>query len=208
MTLGELLSQMRDYYLRHFREVLKEQRKEPTARVISEPMLCKADGEVAHEGVLQLPIRADVVLIRNDKVEDSFQVTTERTVSFKPFTFPWTEGAQVTVGPFQWENCAVRLPGVGPESNFKPLASWYTSWFDEDQREGMFYSSDLRGVLHSLSNIDFKEGAATFTIDFGSAPTDVFEYLLDALEQAGAKTIHIGEVEQAGQSERKQESQP
>jgi len=194
MTLSELLTQMRDFYLRHYREVLKEQRQDSAAKVIGEPILRTADGAILHEGLLHLPQRADVAIIRDGKVTDSFQVVTERTVSFKPFNFQWTEGAQVTVGPFQWEDCRVTLPGIGPGANFAPLASWFTSWFDETQREGMFYSSDLQGVLHRLTDPEFKEGegAAAFTIDFGSAPTDVFEYLLDALEQSGAKTIHIG----------------
>ena len=193
LTLSELLTQMRDFYLRHYREVLKEQPQEAGVKVIREPMLRDAQGELVREGIMNLPRRVDVVIIRNGQVEDSFQIVTQRTVTFKPFTFRWTGGAEVCVGPFQWEDCRIKLHGVTAESNFQPLASWFTGWFDESQREGIFYS-DFQGVLHSLGNPEFSEGAATFSIDFGSAPTDVFEYLLDALEQSGAKKIEIGQV--------------
>jgi hypothetical protein len=199
LTLSELLTQMRDFYLRRFREVLKEQRQEPGVRVIAESVLRKADGEIAREGLLGLPMRVDAAVIRDGKVEDSFQIVTERTASFKPFTFRWTGGAEITVGPFQWEDCRIKLIGAGPESNFQPLASWFTAWFDESARKGIFYS-DLQGVLHGLTGPQFEDVSATFSIDFGSALPDVFEYLLDALEQTGTKTIQIGLIEEEGQA--------
>src|SRR5207248_2628477 len=79
----------------------------------------------------------------------------------------------------------------------EPLADWFMAWFDQDDERGLYYS-DLQGVVHCLTDPVFADGAATFTIDFGSAPADVFEYLLDALEQLGAKTVQIGNVDKPG----------
>lgn len=194
MTFDELLTEIRDFYLRHLREALAEARRDPDAKLITEPVLRNATGDVVSEGILHLPMRVDVVVVRAGQVSDSYQVTAAHELALKPFTFQWTGGASITVGPFQWEECPFRLPGVGPESNFKPLADWFQAWFDQDDERGLFYS-DLQGVVHCLTDPEFADGAATFTIDFGSAPAEVFEYLLDALEQLGAKTVQIGQVD-------------
>jgi len=207
MTFDELLAQIRDFYLRHLREAMAEVRKDPAAKIVAEPVLRDADGDVIGEGTLELPSRADVAVLRGGKVADSFQVTAEHDLALKPFTFPWTGGAQVTVGPFRWEECHFRLPGVGKDANVKPLADWFFAWFDQDDERGLYYS-ELQGVVHSMTDPAFADGAATFTIDFGSAPADVFEYLLDAIEQVGAKTIQIGNVNQPGEKQSNGQGQP
>ncbi len=198
MTFDELLTQIRDFYLRHLREAMAEVRRDPEAKLIVEPVLRNAEGEVVSEGVLNLPKRADIVVIRNGQVSDSYQVTAAHELALKPFTFPWTGGASITVGPFRWEDCQFRLPDLGPKANFKPLADWFLAWFDQDDERGLYYS-DLQGVVHCLTDPKFDDGTATFSIDFGSAPAEVFEYLLDALEQLGAKTVQIGQVDQQPQ---------
>jgi hypothetical protein len=149
---------------------------------------------VVSAGDLPLPMRVDVAIVKGGQVSDSYQVTAEHELSFKPFTFQWTGGSSITVGPFRWEDCHFRLPGIGPDANFKPLGDWFLAWFDQDDERG-FYSSDLQGVVHCLTDPKYDDGAATFVIDFGSAPGEVFEYLLDALEQIGAKTVQIGQID-------------
>jgi hypothetical protein len=203
MTFAELLEQIRDFYLRHLREAMAEVRKDPEAKLIVEGVLRNPEGEVVSEGLLDLPMRVDIVVTRAGQVVDSYQVKAAHELAIKPFTFPWTGGASITAGPFQWEECKFRLPGIGREANFKPLADWFMAWFDQDDERGLYYS-DLQGVVHCLTDPKFDDEGATFSIDFGSAPADVFEYLLDALEQVGAKTVQIGNVGEQPQQDGKQ----
>lgn len=207
MTFAEILEQIRDFYLRHLREAMAEVRKDPEAKLIVEPVLRNAEGEAVSEGLLKLPMRADIVVTRAGQVVESYQVKAAHDLVIKPCTFQWTGGMTVTAGAFQWEDCHFRLPGIGLEANFKPLADWFMAWFDQDDERGLYYS-DLQGVVHCLTNPKFDDEAATFTIDFGSAPADVFEYLLDALEQLGAKTVQIGQVNEQPKQNGEQQRQP
>lgn len=207
MTFAELLTQIRNFYLDRLREAIQEARADPGVRIITEPVLRNAQGAVLHEGPLDLPMRVDVAVVVGSQVKDSFQVVTGQSVGFKPITFSWTGGTAITVRPFAWEACPFRLAGLGPEPNLKPLADWFLAWFDPNDERGLFYS-DLQGVVHGLTDPVVGDGAASFTIDFGSAPPDIFEYLLDALEQLGAKTVQIGPVDEEGEKDGKEQGQP
>jgi len=191
MTLAELLQGIREFYLKQLREVIERQRADSSIRLITEPVLRLEDGALAREGALALGMRVDLVVLSEGRVQDSFHVRADRTVSFKPFTFPWNERVQVTVGPFQWEDCALKLHGVESAEKLKPLVNWFDVWFDaEDERAAL--DKDLQGVVHCLTDPQFEGSTATLTVDFGTAPTEVFEDFLDAIDQCGATAVEVG----------------
>ncbi len=49
MDLQELLNQVREFYLDHFRDVVKEKRRLPGVKIITEPALRQAGGQAARQ---------------------------------------------------------------------------------------------------------------------------------------------------------------
>jgi hypothetical protein len=194
MTSPALLDDIRGFYLDHFRRVLKEKRRVPAAKIVTEPAWRLKNGLVGRQGPLNLPRRKDLV-VRSPTVNGSFQIKTERTLQFKPLTFTWGQGLTVSIGPFRWEECPVKLLGTTTDDQPLPLVDWYDRWFDEFDTKGPL-KKDFQEVVHFLEISEQKDAATELTIDFGSAPKAAFEELLDALEQGGSNTVEIGQVDQ------------
>src|SRR5262245_17941815 len=130
MDLQELLNQIRDFYLNHFHEVIKEKRRLPGAKIIAEPALRQPGGKVARQGSLRLPIRTDLV-IRSSTVNDSISVATEKQLDFDSVTAEWSATLKVYLSPFHWEECNIQADGLANRADWLPLCDWYEKWFDE-----------------------------------------------------------------------------
>jgi hypothetical protein len=195
MDLQVLLNQIRDFYINHFREVIKEKRRVPNTKLILEPALRQPDGKVARQGQLNLPIRTDVV-IRSSSAKDSVAVETDKSLDFDPVMVDWTPTLKVHVGPFRWEDCRIQVDGLAGRADWLPLNDWYEKWFDEFDMKAPL-KKDLQEVVHRLAEPQAKDGATLLTVDFGTAPIVAFEEFLDKLEQLGATGIEVGEVHAA-----------
>jgi len=190
MHVGELLDQVRQYYLDRFINVRDELLAEQNSRLILEPELRGSDGAVVTEGALQLPLRTDFAVIKDGGTK-TLSIDTERMLSFEPISFIWGAGLEVRLGPFQWQ--AMRLQVPLPETTrWQPLQHWYWRWFKEDAGE---HNEALAGAVHFLSDPEVADGGVTFAVDLGAAPVEAFEDLLDALEMMGAKHCEIGHPE-------------
>jgi hypothetical protein len=133
VRIGELLDQVRQYYVDRFIKTRDELLAEQNTRLILEPELRGNDGIVVTEGVLQLPLRTDMAVIK-DGAAETLSIDTERMLSFDPVSFIWGAGLEVRVGPFQWQ--AVRLQVVLPETTrWQPLQHWFWRWFKENAGE-------------------------------------------------------------------------
>jgi hypothetical protein len=194
MTSPALLDDIRGFYLEHFRRVVKEKRRVPAARILTETTLRNKNGMAFRKGALKLPFRKDLV-IRSLTVNGSFEIKTEKTLQFEPMTLTWRQGLTVIIGPFRWEECPVKILGAAPENKSMPLADWYDRWFDEFDTKGPL-KKEFQEVVHYLEAIEQKDGLTKLTIDLGSAPKSAFEELLDALEQGGCSIVEIGQVDQ------------
>ena len=166
-----------------------EERKGSGHAVITEAAYLNKNGELAREGDFGLPARADVIVLRDDSADEGLQVETGRAVSFSPITFAWNENLKVTVAPFEWNWCEVSFHS-GKALKLQPLLDWFEKWFDPSQESGT--GESLLGVVHYMSDPVIAKKTLRAEIDFGSAPAEAFEALLDAAVDAGATSVRIG----------------
>lgn len=190
MTLGHLLDDIRSRYLTQFRDSIAE--VSSTGRLaIVEAAFRDERGALVGDGTLSLPLRGDVFAVADGQPSESLRVDSESMLSFEPVTFSWGSGLAVRVAPFQWDACDVRATGISSPADWSRLRDWFATWFDgEDTRQPD--EQGLSGVVHFLSDPMHDGSAATFQVDFGSAPVEAFEELLDALRNSGATEIEIG----------------
>jgi len=195
MDLQELLNQVRDFYLNHFRDIVKEKRRLPRVTIITEPALHQPSGQVAREGTLNLPVRTDLV-VRSTNAKDTMQVATEKPLGFEPVVVDWAT-LKLELAPFHWEKCQAQVRGLPAQVDWHPVVDWYERWFDEFDKK-VALKKNFQEVVHRLEDPVSRQGEATLTVDFGSAPVNAFEEFLDALAQLGASSGKIGETEKNG----------
>jgi len=186
MTVGEILDRTRDLYCRLFAEKLEKLAQESPGDVYSEAALRDASGRAVGDGPLDLPVRADMILLSSGQ---SISVDSDRILSFSPLSFTWEEQLSVRLGPFHWDSVVVRLRCASPPASWAPLSDWYRRWYKEAEDSD---GKSLLGVVHFLSDPELSNGWASFTADLGSAPVEAFEELLDAIHAVGVREAHVG----------------
>lgn len=125
MTLGDLLGQIREYYLSRFRKQLEEiQRSGQSA--ISEEVLRTSDGMPAREGVLELPMRVDLIVVEGGRVVDSIRIDTEKMLTFAPFELTW-DGMLVRVSGFKWNEMRFTCTCGDTPIAMGPLQAWFSN---------------------------------------------------------------------------------
>ena len=143
---------------------------------------------MAREGPFRLPMRGDVFVIAEGGAQESLQVDTDTMLGFEPIAFDWNETLSVELRPFQWNWCPVELLPAEGSTDLSPLVEWFNRWFDGQTGA----AGTLQDVVHFMSDPELTENAIVTSIDFGSAPIDAFEELLDACSSAGAVGVRIG----------------
>jgi hypothetical protein len=195
MNLQELLNQVREHYLDHFRDVVKEKRRVPRTTLIAEPALRQPGGQVARQGTLQLPVRTDLV-VDSTGVKNTMQVNTDKALEFDPVTADWPT-LKIELAPFHWEKCQAKVRGLPPQVDWHPVVDWYERWFDEFDKK-VALKKNFQEVVHGLGDPVSQNGETALTVDFGSAPITAFEEFIDALAQMGASSGTIGELNHNG----------
>jgi hypothetical protein len=109
VRIGELLDQVRQYYVDRLIKIRDGLLVEQNTRLILEPELRGSDGVVVTEGVLQLPLRTDTAVIKDGGAK-TLSIDTERMLSFDPISFMWGAGLKVRLGPFQWQAMRLQVP--------------------------------------------------------------------------------------------------
>lgn len=192
MDLDKLLDSLRADYLKHFRSVLRERRLAPATTVITEPALCKDDGEAARAGPLSLPVRIDMVIRAEFKEEETVEITTATPREFEPLGISWNDAVEVSLHPFRWEACQVLLHGAPPLEKWWPIVEWFEKWFDEFDSKASL-KRDVQEVVHSLTDPVVKDGLAAFKVDLGTAPASALAEFFDACQNIGVQAIEIGD---------------
>lgn len=191
--LGQLLDQIRGYYVDRFIDTVNQYAEADGVTVAYEAALCNADGSVVTEGVLGLPVRGDLLVIRDGAVSDSIQIDTDGMLSFEPIAFEWPENnLDVDLRPFQWNWMQLRIFGLQNNADWAPIRDWFISWFQEEDPE----DGELLAGVHFLSDPELGCDYSQVSIDLGTSPVESFEELLDAIGQMGATGVQIGRFEE------------
>lgn len=186
MRLGELLDQIRASYVDRLAPAAQEAAIEDGSAVVVEPALLDASGNRVCEGLLGLPMRVDVTMVRDGRAIASRRIETNALVDFSPFIFEWSSGLIVELSPFRWNECVLIV--YGSSLNTGPFEEWFLHWFEERGED----KTELCEVVHFLSDPKEHGDHHEYSADFGSAPVESFEALLDACTAAGATRIRIG----------------
>lgn len=196
MTLGDLLDQIRDQYLAPFRAAISEQAgAEPPSTFVAEPILRDEDGEPAREGGLDLPMRGDLFILKDEP--EGRNIDSEALIGFDPVNVAGPNGLAVTFTPFVWDMLDVTLGGVViDDTDWTPLVDWFDRWFDEEEAHPVG-PDGLSGVIHGLSEPADEDDAVVFTVDLGSAPVEALEELIEALALLGAASCRFGTPHEA-----------
>ena len=193
--LGQLLDEIRDYYINRFIDAINEQSLADGVTLTHEPAFCDSNGDVVTEGELAVPSRVDLLVISDGAVSDSILIDTDGILSFEPIAFDWPENnLNVDLHPFQWNWMQVRIFGLKTNADWAPIRDWFIGWFQQnDPADG-----ELLGGVHWLSDPEYGDEYSQLSIDLGTAPVESFEKLLDAIGQMGATRVQIGQFEEGG----------
>lgn len=191
MTLSDLLTQCRDFYVNPYLEKLAEL-KSDNVSFMAEPLVAhrpKRDGSE----VFNLPQRVDLAILDDQRqIVETCAVDPDLTASFETVKLRFTDDFIVKLRPMAWNHCEVRFYDLPEDVRWKPLAEWYNKWVDaENLREAG--PDGLYGVAHYMSPPTIgSDWAQLVTIDLGSAPIRCIEHLINVAERMGAHTLQIG----------------
>jgi hypothetical protein len=190
MGIGQVLDQIREYYVHRFMLAAERNAATKGSRIVLEPALRDAAGNPAVSGPLGLGLRRDMAFLRNGAVAAFTTVDTEGMLSFDPVEFDW--GAlRVSMGPFRWQQVSLRMPRPQP-TDWQPLKDWFWRWF-RPELDGDDHT--LLGAVHFLSDPEVSDNAVVFSADLGSAPVEAFEELLDAIVALRVSRCQIGQAD-------------
>jgi hypothetical protein len=182
VTLGQIIDTVRASYLEQFATAVAE--RSVAGGVLTEVALRDESGAPIGEGLLQLPMRLDIVPLSGGQPGSAVSVDSESRVDFEPIEFDWGDQLQVTLESFCWDNVHLRAS----VTDWSPLQEWFMNWFSaDDDGEG-----EPLGVVHFLSDPKPGSSGHALTLDLGTAPVEAFEELLDAIAACGATAVVIG----------------
>lgn len=185
MTVGAILDEIRDLYVSRLVAAVVEAKQDPDTSVIVEPELIDAQGDLVTEGILDLGVRHDFA-IRSATTAEVVRVDSDRIVSFSPFEFQW-DTLTVHLQPFQWDYCEINLTPPLDADGRELVAGWFRRWFDPADPD-----AEVLGVTHFLSDPEQNGAYQRYYVDFGTAPVEAFEQLLDACVRGGVTAIVVG----------------
>ena len=134
-----------------------------------------------------LPLRLPLV-VHGENGPTITEVLTLDRVLFDPIRFIWAGRLDVILTSFCWNDCTLRLPS-SEGLLWLPLESWFKRWFDAEPESNADTPSQ---VIHSLG-VNRDGDAVHLVTDFGTAPVQAFQDLLNAILQMDVSHVHIGD---------------
>lgn len=186
----ELVSTIRELYVAQVAETVAGFSEETH---VVEPVLLDAEGDIATEGPLRLPFRADYASLETGKLE-SFAAP--REVRFEPFSFT-LGGTEIAVAPFAWDYATLRVTGGWDPLAKRLFTDWHHRAFGDDEAEDNIH---LHNVIHTATTPEKTEDGYAFEADFGTAPAGTMSDLLLALLANEPERIEIGMTEGEGET--------
>ena len=178
----EIVEAVRELYVTQFADTVAGFSEETH---VVEPVLLDSEGDVATEGPMRLPFRADYASLESGKLE-SF--TAPRELRFDTFSFT-LGGTVIVVAPFAWDYASVHVAGEWDELAARLFADWHRRAFGDEQAED---NIRLQNVIHTATTPEKTEAGYAFEADFGPAPADTMSDLLLALLGNAPDRIEIG----------------
>lgn len=182
--IAELFTVIRMAYTATFADAVAS-----AADAHAEAALRNADGSLALEGALNLPMRIDLIPRRGAQAGQLLSVDSERRMQFNVHAVSMPP-AMVYVSPFVWDDLSLRVAGLVAEQVGAVLAPWFMEWFDPED-ENKQNEEGLFGVLHFASDLQDEDGMVAVRMDLGSAPVQALEDLLSRLAAKGARDIRL-----------------
>jgi hypothetical protein len=180
------ISDLRDQYLRAYRQYLADNRpKLPDLTPELLALVGTAEDVPEHHRLL----RPDAVWRGDDGKPAFARIEPPPLPTFPPIHLTAANNTQITVHPFPWDDCALSFSH--PAFPWPKLADWITLHID---RHGQFPPDDagLHGVIHSCSAPESRGSRHYLYLDFGSAPASAVVELIDLLATHGATRVTIG----------------
>jgi hypothetical protein len=153
---------------------------------IVEPALRNAEGEIADEGALETPYRADYVVLETGKPK---MFTPEKSVGFEPCSFS-VEDTKIVIVPFAWDYASISFTGEWNGNATRALKNWFRQAFGDDDAAD---NTALQNAVHYVSDPQVSPSGYSFTVDFGTAPASALDDLLSALLSNTPTRIEIGQ---------------
>ncbi|MCI5074330.1 hypothetical protein [Oricola sp.] len=178
----EIVEAVRELYVGQFADTVAGFSEETH---VVEPVLLDAAGDVATEGPMRLPFRADYASLETGRLE-SFAAP--REIRFEPFSF-MVGGAEIVVAPFAWDYATVRVSGDWDALSKRLFADWHRRAFGDEDAED---SVSLHNVIHTATTPEVTDTGYAFEADFGTAPASTMSDLLLALLANAPQRIEIG----------------
>jgi hypothetical protein len=183
-SINELFTVIRMAYAATFADAVAS-----AADAHAEAALRNADGSLALDGALGLPMRADLVPRRGAQAGKLLSVDFAQRMQFSVHAVRMPP-AMLYVAPFAWDDLTVSVAGLLAEQVGAVLAPWFMDWFDpkdanRQNDEGLF------GVVHFASDPREDGGMVVVELDLGSAPPKALEDLLARIAAAGARDIRL-----------------
>ncbi|HEY7774096.1 MAG TPA: hypothetical protein VIC26_13005 [Marinagarivorans sp.] len=112
----------------------------------------------------------------------------ETHVSFEPQSFTWQKKMKVRLEPIAWNNVEFECTELNMQKS--QLEHWSIRWLDPQNKREVD-NHGIGGRIHAVSYPVKKVNRHVFAVDFGSAPVQAFQELLQVLMLAGTKKVRI-----------------
>jgi hypothetical protein len=108
-------------------------------------------------------------------------------LGFEPFGIEFSEGATAAVHPFVWNDVGVQINVTMPSD---PVEEWAMRWLDMEDKSAKD-ENGLQSVIHSVVREDAMDGSTTLTVDFGSAPVEALQEIIELAFACGGTHVSI-----------------
>jgi hypothetical protein len=109
-------------------------------------------------------------------------------VAFEPQSLVWQKKMKIRLEPLAWHNVEFECTGLIPQKS--QLEPWAIRWIDPQNKRQPDHHG-IGGWVHAVSYPEKKVNHQVFFVDFGSAPVQAFQELMQVLMLAGVKKVRI-----------------
>lgn len=114
--------------------------------------------------------------------------TPDTHVNFEPQSSLWQKKMKIRFEPIAWNDAGFECIGLSMQK--AQLVQWAERWMDPNSQRPVD-NHGLGGRIHAITFPAKKVNRLEFFVDFGSAPVQAFQELLQVLMLAGTKKVRI-----------------